>query len=53
MGDESPELFKKLMLLYQLKQLDDVLLYADKLKKADPNEKVAFLCGSDTLRQNV
>lgn len=46
MGDESPELYKKLMLLsYQLKQQDDVLLYADKLKKADPNEKVAFYVG--------
>lgn len=46
MGEESPELFKKLMLLsYQLKQQDDVLLYADKLKKADPNEKVAFYVG--------
>lgn len=46
MGDESPELYKKLMLLsYQLKQNDDVLLYADKLKKADPGEKIAFYVG--------
>ena len=46
MGDESPELLKKLMLLsYQMKQNDDVLLYADKLKKADPGEKVAFYVG--------
>lgn len=46
MGDVSPELYKKLLTLsYQLKQKDDVLLFADKLKKADPNEKVAFYIG--------
>lgn len=46
MGDQSPELYKKLLnLSYQLKQSEDVLLYADKLKKADPSEKVAFFIG--------
>jgi tetratricopeptide (TPR) repeat protein len=46
LGDESAELFKKLMLLsYQLKQNDDVLVYADKLKRVDPNEKVAYYVG--------
>ncbi len=46
MGEESAELYKKLLTLsFQLKQKDDVLLFADKLKKADPSEKVAFYIG--------
>jgi len=46
LGEESPELYKKLMnLSFQLKQHEDVLLYADKLKKADPSEKVAYYVG--------
>ncbi|MFN8290489.1 MAG: CDC27 family protein [Chitinophagaceae bacterium] len=46
LGEDNAELYKKLMLLsFQLKQNDDVLVYADKLKKADPNEKVAYYVG--------
>jgi tetratricopeptide (TPR) repeat protein len=46
MGEENPANLKQVLTLsYQLKQTDDVLLYADKLKKADPSEKVAFYVG--------
>lgn len=46
LGDESAANFKQLVTLsFQLKQNDDVLLYADKLKKADPSEKVAYYIG--------
>ena len=46
LGDESAATYKQLLnLSYQLKQSDDVLFYADKLKKADPNEKVAYFMG--------
>ena len=46
LGDVSSGNYKQLMKLsYQLKQNDDVLLYADKLKKTDPAEKVYFYVG--------
>lgn len=46
LGDESAANFKQLLTLsFQLKQNDDVLLYAGKLKKADPSEKVAYYIG--------
>ncbi|MBL0307470.1 MAG: tetratricopeptide repeat protein [Chitinophagaceae bacterium] len=46
LGDESPSTYKQLMLLsYQMKQNDDVIVYANKLKKADPSEKVNFYIG--------
>lgn len=46
LGEDNPELYKKLMLLsFQLKQNDDVLTYADKLKRASPDEKVAYYVG--------
>lgn len=46
LGDESAATYKQLLTLsFQLKQSDDVLLYADKLKKADPAEKVAYYVG--------
>ena len=46
LGDESPATYKQLMLLsYQMKQNDDVIVYANKLKKADPAEKVNFYIG--------
>ncbi len=46
LGDQSAANYKQLLTLsYQLKQNDDVLLYADKLKKADPSEKVAYYMG--------
>ncbi len=46
MGDQSAANYKQILTLsFQLKQKDDVLLYADKLKKADPSEKVAYYIG--------
>ena len=46
LGDASSANYKQVMALsFQLKQNDDVLLYADKLKKADPTEKVSFYIG--------
>ena len=46
LGDESSANYKQLMILsFNLKQNDDVLLYADKLKKADPSEKINFYIG--------
>ena len=46
LGDESAATYKQLMMLsYQLKQTDDVILYADKLSKLDPNEKIALYVG--------
>ncbi len=46
LGDESAANYKQLMMLsYQLKQSDDVILYADKLSKIDPSEKIAFYVG--------
>src|SRR5688572_10355340 len=46
LGETSAANYKQLMnLSFQLKQNDDVLLYADKLKKADPSEKVAYYIG--------
>ena len=46
LGDQSATNYKQILTLsFQLKQKDDVLLYADKLKKADPSEKVAFYIG--------
>lgn len=46
LGDESAATYKKLMTLsFQLKQNEDVLFYADKLKTADPAEKVLYYVG--------
>ena len=46
LGDNSAPTFKQLMLLsFQLKQNEDVLVYADKLKTADPAEKVLYYVG--------
>ena len=46
LGDASAANFKQLMMLsFKLKQNDDVLLYADKLKTADPSEKVYYYVG--------
>ncbi|MEO7983079.1 MAG: tetratricopeptide repeat protein [Bacteroidota bacterium] len=46
LGDNTAGIFKQLMnLSFQLKQNDDVLFYADKLKTADPNEKVLYYVG--------
>lgn len=46
LGDGSASTYKQLMnLSFNMRQQDDVLLYADKLKKADPNERVNFYIG--------
>jgi tetratricopeptide (TPR) repeat protein len=46
LGDVSASNYKQLLTLsYNLKQPDDVILYASKLKKADPSEKVNFYIG--------
>ncbi|MCX6319188.1 MAG: tetratricopeptide repeat protein [Bacteroidetes bacterium] len=46
MGDANAANYKQLLnLSFQLKQYQDVLLYADKLKAADPAEKVLYYVG--------
>ena len=46
LGDNSAATFKQLMLLsFQLKKNEDVFFYADKLKTADPAEKVLYYVG--------
>ncbi len=46
LGDQSPRTYKQIMdLSYNLKQNEDVIAYANKLKKADPSEKVNFFVG--------
>jgi len=46
LGDETPANYKQIMKLsFQLKQQDDVLLFATKLKQADPLEKVSYYIG--------
>jgi len=51
-GDQSPQTYRKLMeLSFNLKQNDDAILYANKLKKADPSEKVSFHIGKVYYQQ--
>lgn len=46
LGAGSPAVYKQLMQLsFQTKQNQDVLTYADKLKAADPSEKVLYYVG--------
>lgn len=46
LGDESPATLKKLTeLSFNMRQYDDAVLYANKLKKADPAEKVSYTIG--------
>lgn len=46
LGDASAATYKQLMTLsFQLKQHEDVILYAQKLKQADPSEKISFYVG--------
>jgi tetratricopeptide (TPR) repeat protein len=46
LGDNSPNLYKQLLTLsFNTKRFDDAILYADKLKKADPKEKVSYMLG--------
>jgi tetratricopeptide (TPR) repeat protein len=46
LGDNSAATYKQILTLsFQLKQRDDVLVYAEKLQKADPTEKVLYYVG--------
>ncbi len=46
LGEETPALYKQLMqLCFQMRQQEEVILYAGKLKKADPAEKVSYYIG--------
>ncbi len=46
LGENSPALYKQILTLsYNTKQFDDAIIYAEKLKKADPNEKVSLYIG--------
>ncbi|MBI5372322.1 MAG: tetratricopeptide repeat protein [Sphingobacteriales bacterium] len=45
-GEETPALYKQLMqLCYQMKQQEELIVYAEKLRKLDPSEKVSFYIG--------
>ena len=46
LGEQTPELYKQLFTIcYNTKKFDEALVYAEKLKKADPSEKVAYYFG--------
>jgi len=46
LGDNSATLYKQLLTLsFNTKHFDDAIIYADKLKKADPKEKVGYYIG--------
>jgi tetratricopeptide (TPR) repeat protein len=46
LGDGSASTYKQLMLLsFNLRHFDDAVLYAKKLKQADPEEKVSYYIG--------
>jgi tetratricopeptide (TPR) repeat protein len=46
LGEVTAANLKQILTLsFQLKQNDDVLLYAEKLKQADPNEKISYYLG--------
>lgn len=52
LGDQSPVTYKNLMdLSFNLKQNEDVIVYANKLKKADPAEKISFYIGKIHYQQ--
>lgn len=52
LGDQSPATYKQLMnLSFNLKHNDDVILYANKLKKADPAEQISFYIGKIQYQQ--
>ncbi len=46
LGDNSPGLYKQLVTLsFNTKRFDDAIVYADKLKRVDPSEKVSYILG--------
>ena len=52
LGDNSAATYKQLLnLSYNLRQQEDVVLYATKLKEADPAEKVSFFIGKANYEQ--
>jgi tetratricopeptide (TPR) repeat protein len=52
LGDNSASTYKQLMnLSYNLRQHDDVIIYAGKLKQADPSEKISFFVGKVSYDQ--
>ena len=52
LGDQTPATYKQLMnLSFNLKHNDDVILYANKLKKADPAEQINFYIGKVQYQQ--
>ena len=53
LGEATPANLKQLVTLsFQLKQHDDVLLYANKLKQVDPSEKVSYYVGRVQYEQD-
>lgn len=53
LGETSAANYKQLLTLsFQLRQQDDVLTYAAKLKEKDPSEKVAFYIGKTQYDQD-
>jgi tetratricopeptide (TPR) repeat protein len=52
MGDASALTYKRLLdLSFNMKQADDVILYAGKLKAVDPSEKVGYYIGKTSYDQ--
>jgi len=52
MGDATADTYKQLLLLsFNYKNTNDLLLYAQKLKKADPSEKVSYYVGKVQYEQ--
>lgn len=53
LGDNSAATYKQLVTLsFQMKQHDDVLLYASSLKKLDPSEKISYYIGRVQYEQD-
>ncbi len=46
MGEETPAMYKQILqLCFQMKQNEEVVTYANRLKQLDPTEKVSFYIG--------
>jgi tetratricopeptide (TPR) repeat protein len=53
LGDNSAATYKQLVTLsFQMKQHEDVLLYASSLKKIDPSEKISYYIGRVQYEQD-
>jgi len=54
LGDASASTYKQLMLLsFNMRHYDDVLLYAKRLKQVDPNERVSYYVGKVQYDQEI